>query len=38
MEAIQIILLKINYEKINIDDSFPEYIYKNKKMFKDWIL
>jgi len=29
---------KINYEKINIDDSFPEYIYKNKKMFKDWIL
>ena len=28
---------KINYEKINIDDSL-EYIYKNKKMFKDWIL
>tara|TARA_B100000575_G_C23077728_1_gene620831 strand:- start:51 stop:842 length:792 start_codon:yes stop_codon:yes gene_type:complete len=29
---------KINYEKINIDDSFPEYIIKNKKMFKNWIL
>ena len=29
---------EINYKKINIDDSFPEYIVKNKKMFKDWIL
>jgi len=29
---------KINYEKIDIDDSFPEYIVKNKEMFKDWIL
>jgi beta-1,4-mannosyl-glycoprotein beta-1,4-N-acetylglucosaminyltransferase len=29
---------KINYEKVIIDDSFPEYITKNKKMFKDWIL
>ena len=29
---------KINYQKINIDESFPEYIIKNKKMFKDWII
>ena len=29
---------KIDYEKINIDDSFPEYIVKNKDRFKDWIL
>ena len=28
----------INYKKINIDDTFPEYIIKNKEMFKDWIL
>ena len=29
---------KIDYRKINIDETFPEYIYKNKQMFKDWIL
>ena len=29
---------KINYKKIDIDESFPEYIYKNKDMFKDWIV
>jgi beta-1,4-mannosyl-glycoprotein beta-1,4-N-acetylglucosaminyltransferase len=29
---------KIKYKKIEIDDSFPEYIYKNKQRFKDWIL
>ena len=29
---------KINYEKIEIDSSFPEYIIKNKERFKDWIL
>ena len=29
---------KINYKKVNIDNSFPEYIVKNKEMFKDWIL
>ncbi len=28
---------KINYKKVEIDDSFPEYIVKNKEMFKDWI-
>ena len=25
-------------KKIDIDDSFPEYIYKNKKLLKDWII
>ena len=29
---------KIKYKKIEIDDSFPEYIFKNKGKFKDWIL
>ena len=29
---------KINYKKIEIDNSFPEYIIKNKERFKDWIL
>ena len=29
---------KINYKKVKIDETFPEYIFKNKEMFKDWIL
>ena len=29
---------KIEYKKVDIDESFPEYIYKNKYMFKNWIL
>ena len=29
---------KIKYKKIEIDDSFPEYIFKNKDRFKDWVL
>ena len=29
---------KINYEKILIDSSFPEYVFNNKSMFKDWII
>ena len=28
---------KIKYKKIDVDESFPEYIYKNKEMFKNWI-
>ena len=28
----------IRYEKINLDESFPEYILSNKDRFKDWIL
>ena len=28
----------IKYKKVDIDESFPEYIYKNKGMFKDWII
>ena len=26
------------FEKITFDDSFPDYIFKNKEKFKDWIL
>ena len=29
---------KIKYKKVDIDGTFPEYIYKNKSMFKDWII
>ena len=25
-------------KKINIDDSFPEYINKNQKLLKEWII
>ena len=28
---------KINYKRIEIDNSFPKYIIKNKERFKDWI-
>ena len=27
----------IKYKKVNIDESFPNYIIKNKKKFKKWI-
>ena len=26
------------YKRIDIDDTFPEYIVKNKEMFKNWII
>ena len=26
------------YNKIDLDNSFPEYILRNKRKFKDWIL
>tara|TARA_B100000959_G_scaffold255476_1_gene287876 strand:- start:157 stop:696 length:540 start_codon:yes stop_codon:yes gene_type:complete len=28
----------ISYSKVEIDNSFPEYIVKNKEKLKDWIL
>ena len=28
----------IKYKKIDIDDTFPKYIVKNKEMFKNWII
>jgi beta-1,4-mannosyl-glycoprotein beta-1,4-N-acetylglucosaminyltransferase len=28
----------IEYTKIQIDNSFPQYIKDNKDLFKDWIL
>ena len=27
-----------NYRKVEIDESFPKYIFNNKAMFKDWII
>ena len=27
-----------NYKKINVDDSFPEYILQNLEKFKEWII
>ena len=36
--TIQEIIDKIKYEKVVVDDTFPEYIFKNKEMFKDWIV
>ena len=28
----------INYEKVNIDESFPNYIIENREKFKKWIV
>ena len=28
----------ISYKKVNLDETFPEYIINNKKLFKDWTL
>ena len=28
----------IKYKKIEIDESFPKYIFNNKAMFKEWII
>ena len=29
--------LGFSYKKVQIDDSFPDYIYKNRDKLKDWI-
>ena len=29
---------KIKYEKIEVDETFPKYIFNNKEMFKEWII
>ena len=26
------------YNKVNLDNSYPEYLYKNQQKFKDWII
>ena len=28
----------INYQKIELDKSFPEYIFNNRDLFKEWII
>ena len=28
---------KIEYKKVQVDQSFPEYIFQNKQKFKEWI-
>ena len=30
--------LGFNYKKVNIDDTYPKYIYDNLNKFKDWII
>jgi len=34
---LDIIGRNFEYKKVNIDNSFPDYIYKNKKKFQNWI-
>ena len=28
----------IKYKAIKVDETFPEYIFKNKEYFKNWIV
>ena len=30
--------LGFSYKKVNIDDTYPKYIYDNLNKFKDWII
>ena len=36
--SVDIFDRNIQYKKIKIDESFPNYIVSNKSMFKDWII
>jgi len=36
--SVDIFDRNIQYKKIKIDESFPNYILSNKSMFKDWII
>jgi len=38
IKGIDIFDRDIHYQKIDFDNSFPNYIKKNKDKFKDWIL
>ena len=29
---------KIKYEAVELDETFPDYIFKNKSKFRDWIV
>ena len=37
-DSIDIFNRGYQLKKIDIDSSFPEYVYKNKKLLKDWIV
>ena len=37
-KRIDIFHRDMNYQKIDFDNSFPNYIVNNKNKFKDWIL
>ena len=37
-KGIDIFDRNMNYQKIDLDKSFPSYILNNKKKFIDWIL
>ena len=30
--------IKFKYKKIELDESFPDYILNNKNLFKEWII
>ena len=37
-EGIDVFDRGFTLKKINIDDSYPEYIVNNQKLLKDWII
>ena len=37
-QGVDLFQRNIKYEKVTIDNTFPEYIIKNKEKFKDWIV
>ena len=37
-KGIDIFNRNIEYKKVDIDNSFPEYIYSNVEKFKKWII
>jgi len=37
-KGIDIFNRNVEYKKVEIDSSFPEYIYNNVEKFKKWII
>ena len=38
LKGVDLFERNIKYQRVNIDESFPEYINNNKQKFKDWII
>ena len=38
LKGVDLFERNIKYQRVNIDESFPEYINNNKQKFKDWIV